>query len=102
MRQSRGEAIDERFEAIDKRFGAIDERFGAIDERLDRIEARLDKHEERFLRIEGQLFEMQKEFTVVNAGIARLEGLMEGIISGGLVRTPLAQVRGQQAEAAAE
>ena len=63
--RSASRTTNERFEKIDARFEKIDERFEKIDERFEKIDARF--------------FEIQKEFTAVHSGIARLEGLIDGI-----------------------
>ena len=40
---------------------------------------RFEKIDERFEKIDARFFEIQKEFTAVHSGIARLEGLIDGI-----------------------
>ena len=48
-------------------------------ERFEKIDARFEKIDERFEKIDARFFEIQKEFTAVHSGIARLEGLIDGI-----------------------
>ena len=72
-------STDARFATIDERFVAADKRFDKIDERFEKVDERFDKIDQRFIRIDERFFEMQKEFTALHAGMARLEGLVEGI-----------------------
>lgn len=76
---------DERFARVDERFARIDERLDKMDGRLDKMDDRFDKVDERFFEMQRQFIEVQKQFTevqnqfaAVHAGIARLEGLIEG------------------------
>ena len=55
------------------------ERFEKIDARFEKIDARFEKIDEHFEKIYARFFEIQKQFTSVHAGIARLEGLIDGI-----------------------
>ena len=78
--------IDQRFEKVDERFEKLDQRFEKIDERFEKIDRRFEKIDERFLEIQKQFTAVQeqfaavhKEFVAVLAGIARLEGLIEGL-----------------------
>ena len=71
--------IDERFRQIDQWFDRIDERFEKVDARFEKIDRRLDKFDERFYEIQKEFTTIQREFTTVHSGIARLEGLIEGI-----------------------
>lgn len=73
--------IDEQFEMIDKRFEKVDERFEKVDERFEKVDERFEKVDERFAKIDERFFEMQKEFTAVHAAIARLEGLIKGLLA---------------------
>ena len=82
MIDARFEMIDARFEMIDARFEKIDARFEKIDarfEQFEKIDARFEKIDEQFEKIYARFFEIQKQFTAVHAGIARLEGLIDGI-----------------------
>ena len=87
----RFEKIDERFEKIDERFEKIDMRFEKIDQRFEKVDERFDKIDQRFIRIDERFFEMQKEFTALHAGMARLEGLVEGI-RGTMMASPVAEL----------
>ena len=75
----RFELIDARFEKIDARFEKIDARFEKIDERFEKIDQQFEKIDQQFEKIYERFFEIQKQFTAVHAGIARLEGLFDGI-----------------------
>ena len=76
---ARFEMIDARFEMIDARFEKIDARFEMIDARFEMIDERFEKIDQQFEKIYERFFEIQKQFTAVHAGIARLEGLFDGI-----------------------
>ena len=103
--KTQSRTTDVRFARIDERLDRMDARFDRMDARLDGMDTRFEKIDERFFAmqkslderllemqksIDERLLEMQKSFgqrsleiqnsfTVVNASIARLEGMMEGI-----------------------
>ena len=65
-----GEANDVRFAQIDARFAQVDARFDRMDRRMDQMEARIESLERR----------VDDGFREMGAAIARLEGLMQGIL----------------------
>ena len=74
----RFEKIDERFEKIDERFDKVDEQFKRVDEQFKRIDGQFLEIQKQFTAVQTQFTAVQKEFVAVHAGIARLEGLIEG------------------------
>ena len=65
-----GEANDVRFAQMDARFEQVDARFERMDRRMDQMEARIESLERR----------VDDGFSEMGAAIARLEGLMQGIL----------------------
>ena len=65
-----GEANDVRFAQMDARFEQVDARFERMDRRMDQMEARIESLERR----------VDDGFREMGAAIARLEGLMQGIL----------------------
>ena len=83
-------STDARFVAIDGQFQQMEERSDArfqqmegrlerMEQRFEKFDHRLDRFEERFYEIQKQFTTVQQEFTTVHAGIARLEGLVDGV-----------------------
>lgn len=64
------QANDVRFAQIDARFAQVDARFERMDRRMDQMEARIASLERR----------VDDGFREMGAAIARLEGLMQGIL----------------------
>ncbi len=72
-----GEANDVRFAQIDARFAQVDARFEQVDARFDRMDRRMDQMEARIESLERRV---DDGFREMGAAIARLEGLMQGIL----------------------
>ncbi len=72
-----GEANDVRFAQIDSRFAQVDARFEQVDARFDRMDRRMDQMEARIESLERRV---DDGFREMGAAIARLEGLMQGIL----------------------
>ncbi len=65
--------------ATDARFERIDARIDARLEKMDaRIDARFEKMDARFEKMDARLEKMDSRIDDVAAGIARLEGLIQG------------------------
>ena len=80
---ARFERIDARLERIDARFERIDARFEKMDarihERFERMDARIDARFERMdARIDARFQKTDARIDDVAAGIARVEGLIQG------------------------
>ena len=72
-----GEANDVRFAQLDARFAQVDARFEQVDARFDRMDRRMDQMEARIESLERRV---DDGFREMGAAIARLEGLMQGIL----------------------
>ena len=72
-----GEANDVRFAQIDARFEQVDARFEQVDARFERMDRRLDQMETRIESLERRV---DDGFREMGAAIARLEGLIQGIL----------------------
>ena len=72
-----GEANDVRFAQIDARFAQVDARFAQVDARFDRMDRRMDQMEARIESLERRV---DDGFREMGAAIARLEGLMQGLL----------------------
>ena len=72
-----GEANDVRFAQIDSRFAQVDARFEQVDARFDRMDRRMDQMEARIESLERRV---DDGFREMGTAIARLEGLMQGIL----------------------
>ena len=72
-----GEANDVRFAQIDARFAQVDARFEQVDARFERMDRRMDQIEARIASLERRV---DDGFREMGAAIARLEGLMQGIL----------------------
>ncbi len=72
-----GEANDVRFAQFDARFAQVDARFEQVDARFDRMDRRMDQMEARIESLERRV---DDGFREMGAAIARLEGLMQGIL----------------------
>ena len=72
-----GEANDVRFAQIDARFAQVDARFEQVDARFERMDRRMDQMEARIASLERRV---DDGFREMGAAIARLEGLMQGIL----------------------
>ena len=70
--------VDARFGQVDARFAQVDARFAQVEARLDRLEARMERMERR----------MDDQFRDMAAGIARLEGLIQGLHGPHAAGTP--------------
>ena len=71
------QANDVRFAQIDARFAQVDARFEQVDARFERMDRRMDQMEARIASLERR---MDDGFREMGAAIARLEGLMQGIL----------------------
>ena len=81
--QQMEERSDARFQQMeersDARFQQMEGRLERMEQRFEKFDHRLDRFEERFYEIQKQFTTVQQEFTTVHAGIARLEGLVDGV-----------------------
>ena len=86
-----GEANDVRFAQIDARFAQVDARFEQVDARFEQVDARFEQVDARFERMDRRMDQMEARiaslerrvddgFREMGAAIARLEGLMQGIL----------------------
>ena len=79
-----GEANDVRFAQIDARFAQVDARFEQVDARFEQVDARFERMDRRMDQMEARIESLERRvddgFREMGAAIARLEGLMQGLL----------------------
>ena len=76
--------VDARFEQVDARFAQVDARFEQVDARFEQVDARFERMDRRMDQMEARIASLERRvddgFREMGAAIARLEGLMQGIL----------------------